>query len=97
MRSPSLERIRIDRTHIVGSIDPVNPVYIYKVEQIHAVDGIAEGDSNQPRSALGQARPQTGIRFVERRRLALCRPGPEQRHDIARQAFEILAPLPVLG
>ncbi len=30
-----LDRIRIDRTHIVGSIDPVNPVYIYKVEQIH--------------------------------------------------------------
>ncbi len=49
----SLDRIRIDRTHIVGSIDPVNPAYIYKVEQIHAVDGIADGDSNQPRSALG--------------------------------------------
>ncbi len=47
-----LDRIRIDRTHIVGSIDPVNPVYIYKVEQIHAVDGIADGDSHQPRSAL---------------------------------------------
>ncbi len=30
-----LDRIRFDRTHIVGSIDPVNPVYIYKVEQIH--------------------------------------------------------------
>jgi hypothetical protein len=25
----------------VGSIDPVNPVYIDKVGQIHAVDGIA--------------------------------------------------------
>jgi hypothetical protein len=36
----------------VGSIDPVNPVSIDKVEQIHAVDGIADGDSNQPRSAL---------------------------------------------
>ncbi|MEE8499973.1 MAG: hypothetical protein V3S27_05305, partial [Kiloniellales bacterium] len=49
----------IDRTHIVGSIDPVNPVYIYKVEQIHAVDGIADGDSHQPRSALAprQHRP----------------------------------------
>ena len=34
-----LDRIRIDRTHIVGSIDPVNPVYTYKVEQIQAVDG----------------------------------------------------------
>ena len=33
-----LDRIRIDRTHTVDSIDPVNPVYIYKVEQIHAVD-----------------------------------------------------------
>ena len=47
-----LDRIRIDRTHIVGSIDSVNPVYTYKVEQIHAIDGIADGDSNQPRSAL---------------------------------------------
>ncbi len=28
-----------------GSIDPVNPAYAYKVEQIHAVDGIADGDS----------------------------------------------------
>ncbi len=26
---------RIDRTHIVGSSDPVNPVYIYIEEQIH--------------------------------------------------------------
>ena len=30
-----LDRIRIDRTHMVGSIDPVNPAYTYKVEQIH--------------------------------------------------------------
>ncbi len=29
------DRVGIDRTHIVGSIDPVNPVYRYKVEQIH--------------------------------------------------------------
>ncbi len=43
-----LGRIRIDRTHIVCSIDPVNPVYIYKVEQIHAVDGIAVGDPINP-------------------------------------------------
>ncbi len=49
---PGLDRIGIDRTHIVGSIDPVNPVYTYEVEQIHAVDGIADGDSQQPRSAL---------------------------------------------
>jgi hypothetical protein len=48
------DRIRIDRTHIAGSIDPVNPVYTYKVEQIHAADGIADGDSNQPRSALAR-------------------------------------------
>ncbi len=47
----ALDRIRIDRTQIVGSIDPVNPVAINKVEQIQAVDGIADGDSNQPRSA----------------------------------------------
>ncbi len=33
----TLDRIRIDRPHDVGSIDPVNPVYIDKVEQIHAV------------------------------------------------------------
>ncbi len=32
--------------------DPVNPVTINKVEQIHAVDRIADGDSIQPRSAL---------------------------------------------
>ncbi len=30
----------------------MNPIYIDKLEQIHAVDGIADGDSNQPRSAL---------------------------------------------
>ncbi len=48
----ALDRIRIERTHIVGSVDPVNPVYTKKVEQIHAVDGIADGDSHQPRSAL---------------------------------------------
>ena len=49
-----LDRIRIDRIHIVGSIYSVNPAYIDKVEQIHAVDRIAGGDSNQPRSALGE-------------------------------------------
>ncbi len=48
----ALDRIRIDRTHIAGSLDPVNPVYTNEVEQIHAVDGIADGDSNQLRSAL---------------------------------------------
>ncbi len=48
----ALDRIRIDRAHVAGSIDPVNPVYTNKVEQIHAVDGIADGDSHQPRSAL---------------------------------------------
>ncbi len=26
---PGLNRIKIDRAHIVGSIDPVNPVYTY--------------------------------------------------------------------
>ncbi len=31
----TLNRIRLDRTHIVGSIDPVNPVTTFKVEQIH--------------------------------------------------------------
>ncbi len=48
----ALDRIGIDRTRIAGSVDPVNPVYTSKVEQIHAVDGIADGESNQPRSAL---------------------------------------------
>ncbi len=47
-----IDRIhRIDPTRDIGSINP-DPVYIDKVEQIHAVDGIADGDSNQPRSAL---------------------------------------------
>ncbi len=31
-----------------------DPVYFDKAEQIHAVDGIANGDSKQPRSALGR-------------------------------------------
>ncbi len=31
----TLDRIRFDRTHIVGSIEAVNPVYTYTVEQIH--------------------------------------------------------------
>ncbi len=48
-----LDRVRIDRTRDPGSTNPVNPVYIDNVEQIHAVDRIAVGDSNQPRSALG--------------------------------------------
>ena len=57
----ALDRIRIDRTHIAGSINPVNPVYINKVEQIHAVDGIADGDSNPPRSALVSGEDEGGI------------------------------------
>jgi len=40
-----LDRIRIDRTRDPGSIDPVNPVPIKCVEQIHAVDRIAIDDS----------------------------------------------------
>ncbi len=43
-----LDRIRIERTHIVGSINPVNPVYVNSVEQIHAVDRIAVGDPINP-------------------------------------------------
>ncbi len=43
-----------DRSNpLAGSIDPVTPVDIYIVEQIHAVDGIADSDSDQPRSAPG--------------------------------------------
>ena len=56
-RSRRLDRIRIDRTHITGSNDPVNPVYIDKVEQNLAVDGIADGNSNQPQFALGRPLP----------------------------------------
>jgi hypothetical protein len=41
------------RIHIVGSIGPMNSVDINEVEQIRAVEGIADGDSQQPRSALG--------------------------------------------
>ncbi len=55
MTKGDLDRIRIDRAHIAGLVDPVNPAYINKVEQIHAVDGIADGDANQPRAALANA------------------------------------------
>ena len=34
--------------HVVGSIEPVNPVDIISVEQIRAVDRIAVGDSINP-------------------------------------------------
>ena len=47
-----MDRIGIDRIRDPGSIDPVVPVTTNKVEQIHAVDEIADGDSIQPRSAL---------------------------------------------
>ena len=50
--SSALDRIGIDQSHVAGSIDPVSPAIINKVEQIRAVDEIADGDSNQPRSAL---------------------------------------------
>ena len=43
----------VSRRPRAASIDPVNPVTINKLEQIHVVDGIADGDSNRPRSALG--------------------------------------------
>ena len=55
IRAGPLDRIGIDRTRDPGSTDPVNPVTIYKAEQIHALDGIADGDSHRPRSALGAA------------------------------------------
>ncbi len=47
----ALDRIRIDRTHDVGSIDPVNPVYIDKVEQIGG-DWNRRRRFHQPRSGL---------------------------------------------
>jgi hypothetical protein len=66
-----LDRIMIDRTHIVGSIDHVNPVHIDKVEQIHAVDGIASGDPNQPRSALAARVPVPPPHGIHKLTLAL--------------------------
>jgi hypothetical protein len=47
-----LDRTGSDRTRDPDSVVPVNPVTIDKVEQLHAVDGNAEGDSNQSRSSL---------------------------------------------
>ncbi len=70
-----LDRIRIDRTRDPGSINPVNPVYINSVEQIHAVDRIAVGDSNQPRSALGFRR-----RWVAQDPLKMTRAAIDDRH-----------------
>ncbi|MEE8189108.1 MAG: hypothetical protein V3T80_07865, partial [Kiloniellales bacterium] len=52
-----------------------NPVYIKKVEQIQAVDGIADGDSNQPRSAL--ARASEGLGFPIAAPAVRIDPGPE--------------------
>ena len=75
-----LDRIRIDRTHIVASIDPVNPVYIHKVEQFYAVDGIAGGDSDQPRFALEDATSRD--HEVLRRPTSLTR-----RHDFLKAAY----------
>ena len=70
-----LDRIRIDRAHVVGSIDPVNPVTIDKVEQSQAADGIADGDSNQPRSALVPARKPAAAGAAARENGGGVRPG----------------------
>ena len=35
----ALERIMIDRDHLVTAIGRVNPLYIYNIEQIHVVIG----------------------------------------------------------
>ena len=37
-----LERIRIDRSHFVALINPVNPLDINRIEQIHAIERIAK-------------------------------------------------------
>ncbi len=79
-----LDRIRIDRTHIVGSVNPVNPVYINSVGQIHAVDRIAVGDSNQPRSALGttpSVLPPLAFEAVSERDEAAGQPPREHQDD----------------
>ncbi len=53
----------------------MNPVYINKVEQIHAVDEIADGDSNQPRSALVPARKPAAARAAAQENGGGVRPG----------------------
>ena len=78
------DRVRIDRTRDPGSINPVNPVDIDSVEQIHAVDRIAVGDPNQPRSALAEARAAVA-HIVGRDPARLDAPG------VARAAAESLA------
>ncbi len=63
----ALDRIRTDRTRNPGSIGPVNPVTITRAEQIHEIDRIAVGDSNQPRSGLDPEQPGGAGNRVARR------------------------------
>ena len=64
IRAGPLDRIhRIDRTHIAGSIDPVNPVTTYKVEQIQAVDWDRQRRfPSTPICSVGESGWQSGAR-----------------------------------
>ena len=80
-----LDRIGVDRTEVADSIDPVNSATIDKVEQIHAVGGIADDDSNQPRSALAAI---IRLQAAEIERLALENDRLAIRLDAAHQLHE---------
>ena len=57
MQSHGVLRGRHGAAFRLDRINLVNPHTIYRTEQTQAVDGIADGDSHQPRSALGVASP----------------------------------------
>jgi hypothetical protein len=79
------DRIRIERTRDSGSIDSETPVDNNNVERIHAVEGIADGDAIQPRSALAAIirLQSTEIERLaqENDRLAVRLDAVEQRHE----------------
>ncbi len=80
-----IDRIRIDRNRDPDSIDPVIPVTTNEVEQIHAVDEIAGGDSIQPRSALAAI---IRLQSTEIERLALENDRLAARLDAVHQLHE---------
>ncbi len=81
----AIDRIGIDRIRGPGSIDPVNPVTTNKVERILAVDGIVDGDSHQPRSALAAI---IRLQSTEIERLALENDRLAARRDAVHQLHE---------
>ena len=80
-----IDRIRIDRTRDSGSIDPMNSVTTHKVDRIQAVDGTADGDSIQPRSALAAI---IRLQSTEIERLALENDRLAVRLDAVSQLHE---------